>query len=237
MNPELFLVSILLQTCSCFYNCLVNSTEKEYAPQFIITACRFIGLTASKILWRIEFQGLENVPKDLKTGLIIAPNHQTYVDPVWVCLKLKRKFRFMAWDEIFTWFFIGRLIKYLGAFPVGLNRKGFVKASRKALQVLREGATLIIFPEGEREFSDGKMLSFKPGAVRLAMEAEVPILPVTIRGANKIWAQDMKYPRFGKVEIIYHPIFEVPKPANDEDIHAHIKELNARLFEIISSKL
>ncbi len=220
-----------------FYNWRVNSNNNEYPPRSVITACRWIGITFSKLFWRIEFSGLENIPKNLQTGLIIAPNHQTYVDPVWVCLKLNRRFRFMAWDEIFKWVFIGRLIKYLGAFPVGFNRKGFVKASRKALQVLREGATLIIFPEGEREFSDGKMLNFKPGAVRLAMEAEVPILPVTIRGANKVWAQDMKYPRFRKVQIIYHPLFEVKKPENNVNIHAHIEELNSRLFNIIASKL
>jgi 1-acyl-sn-glycerol-3-phosphate acyltransferase len=215
----------------------VNSTKTEYAPKIVISACRLIGLSVSKVLWRIEFQGLENIPKDLKSGLIVAPNHQTYCDPVWVCLKLNRRFRFMAWDEIFNWFFVGKLIKYLGAFPVGLNRKGFVKASRKALQVLREGATLILFPEGEREFSDGKLLKFKSGAVRLAMEAEVPILPVTIRGANKIWAQDMKFPHLGKVQIIYHPIFKVPKPEKDQEIHSYIEDFNQKLTEIISSKL
>jgi 1-acyl-sn-glycerol-3-phosphate acyltransferase len=215
----------------------VNSSNKDYPPQLIIEMSRIFGLFVSKILWRITFRGLENIPKDLKSGLIIAPNHQTYIDPVWVCLKVHRKFRFMAWDEVFNWFLIGKMIRYFGAFPVGFNRKGFVKASRKALQVLREGATLIIFPEGEREFSNGKMLSFKPGAVRLAMEAEVPILPVTIRGAHKIWAQDMKFPHFGKVEIIYHPLFEVPKPADERNTQAHIEELNSKLFEIISSKL
>ncbi len=188
-------------------------------------------------MWRIKFQGLENIPKNLSSGMIIAANHQTYADPVWLCIKVNRRFRFMAWDEIFNWFFIGRVIKYLGAFPVGFNRKGFVKASRKALQVLREGATLIIFPEGERAFSDGKLFPFKPGAVRLAMEAEVPILPVTIRGANNVWAQDMKYPRFGKVEIIYHPLMEVPKPLDNQDLRNHIEDLNNKLFDIISSKL
>jgi 1-acyl-sn-glycerol-3-phosphate acyltransferase len=215
----------------------VKSTNNEYAPRIVITACRLIGLSISKIMWRIKFQGLENIPKNLSSGMIIAANHQTYADPVWLCIKVNRRFRFMAWDEIFNWFFIGRVIKYLGAFPVGFNRKGFVKASRKALQVLREGATLIIFPEGERAFSDGKLLPFKPGAIRLAMEAEVPILPVTIRGANNVWAQDMKYPRFGKVEIIYHPLMEVPKPLENQDLHNHIEDLNKKLFDIISSKL
>jgi 1-acyl-sn-glycerol-3-phosphate acyltransferase len=101
---------------------------------------------------------------------------------------------------------------------------------------LREGSALIIFPEGEREFSDGKLLPFRQGAVRLAMDTEVPILPVTISGANKIWAQGMKYPHFGKVKIFYHPPIDVPKPAKKEDLHEHLEKFNAQLAEIIRSK-
>ncbi|MEZ5425766.1 MAG: lysophospholipid acyltransferase family protein [Pyrinomonadaceae bacterium] len=189
------------------------------------------------MFWRIKFRGIENIPKDLKGGLLIAPNHQTYLDPVWVCLKVKRNLRFMAWDEAFSWFLIGRLIHYLGAFPVGFNRKDFIKASRTALKALQEGATLVIFPEGEREFSDGRLLPFKAGAVRMAMDAEVPILPVTIRGGNRVWAQGMKFPRLGKVEIIYHPLINIPKPVEDREIRSHIEKFNKKLIEIISSPL
>lgn len=220
-----------------FYNCRVKSANFQHPPNFVIKVLQAIGWCLSKLCWRIKFQGLENIPDESEGGLLIAANHQTYMDPVWVCLKVDRAFRFMAWDEIFNWFLIGRFIRYLGAFPVGLNRRGFVKATRVARQVLHDGATLVIFPEGEREFSDGKLLPFKVGAIRLVMETGVPILPVTIRGANRIWAQDMKFPRPGKVEIIYHPVFRVPKPQLHEDIHAHIRKYNEQLMQIISSQL
>jgi 1-acyl-sn-glycerol-3-phosphate acyltransferase len=142
----------------------------------------------------------------------------------------------MAWEKAFEWFLIGGLIRYLGAFPVNLER-GTKQAFKEALKSLRDGATLIIFPEGEREFSDGKLLPFKPGAVKIAMTAGVPILPVTVRGAHKIWAQDMKLPRLGKVEIFYHPPFEVPPPGEGEDEHLHLKKINRKLEEIIGSRL
>ncbi len=102
------------------------------------------------------------------------------------------------------------------------------------MQVLRDGAALIIFPEAEREFSDGKMMPFKSGAVRLAMDAEVPILPVTIIGGNKVWAQDLRIPRFGKVEIIYHPIIKIVKPEIATDLRIYIEEQNSKLARIIS---
>lgn len=220
----------------CFYNCDVKRSKSEYPPKIVVAICKLIGFCVSKICWRIEFKGTENIPQDLPSGLIIAANHQTYMDPVWICLKVNRSVRFMAWDSIFTWFLLGKVIRYLGAFPVGLNRRGFVNATRKALQLLRGGATLIIFPEAEREFSDGKLLPFKLGAVRLAMEAGVPILPVTICGGHKIWAQDFRFPRLNKVKIIYHPIQMIGKPKDGLDSRRHAEEQNSKLFDVISLK-
>lgn len=215
----------------------MSSSDFKYPSPKVIKFLQQFARITSKILWRIEFRGTENIPKNLETGLLIAPNHQTYMDPVWISVKMPGKLRFMAWDKAFDVPLLGRWIRYLGAFPVSLVERGRIKASRRAIQVLREGATLIIFPEGEREFSDGRLLKFKPGAVRIAMEAGVPILPVTVRGGNKVWAQDMKLPRFKKVEIIYHPLFKVSKPDKNTDLQTHIEKLNRQLAEIISSEM
>lgn len=214
----------------------MNSSEFKYPPPFVINFLQKFVFTISKILWRIEYHGTENIPQDLEGGLLIAPNHQTYIDPFWISVKIPGKLRFLAWDRAFDWIFIGRFIQYLGAFPVSLEGREMVKAARRAIEVLREGARLIIFPEGEREFSDGKMLDFKPGAIRIAMESEVPILPVTIRGANKVWSQGMIFPHFGKVKIIYHPIFKVPKPFDKTGLDNHVKNLNEELAQIIGSE-
>ena len=209
-----------------------NETIK-YPPTFVIKAVQFAGLFISVILWRIKFRNLENIPQNMKGGLIVVANHQTYFDPFWICLKIHRKFRFMAWDKAFNWFLIGRFIRYLGAFPVSLERGGTVKTLKQTLAALRDGATLVIFPEGSREFSDGKMLEFKTGAARLAIEANVPILPVTVRGGNQIWAQDIKSPRLGKVEIIYHPLLKVEQLKEFADI----VEITAHLVSIIKSEI
>ncbi len=209
-----------------------NETIK-YPPTFVIKAVQFAGLFISVILWRIKFRNLENIPQNMKGGLIVVANHQTYFDPFWICLKIHRKFRFMAWDKAFDWFLIGRFIRYLGAFPVSLERGGTVKTLKQTLAALRDGATLVIFPEGSREFSDGKMLEFKTGAARLAIEANVPILPVTVRGGNRIWAQDIKSPRLGKVEIIYHPLLKVEQLKEFADI----VEITAHLVSIIKSEI
>jgi 1-acyl-sn-glycerol-3-phosphate acyltransferase len=142
----------------------------------------------------------------------------------------------MAWDEAFSWRVIGPMIRYLGAFPVKL-RSGPAKSTIvEALRSLRNGAALVIFPEGEREFADGKLHDFKNGAVHIALSAGVPILPVSISGGNHIWPQGQKYPRFFRhVEVVYHPLFFPRERPKDVDLDAHLEVLNSELKEMIEA--
>lgn len=215
----------------------MNKSEIKYAPPVVIKLARYISFVVSKMLWRIKYHNKENIPQNLESGLLIVSNHQTYFDPFWICAPIDRKFRFMAWDKAFDWFLVGWLIRYLGSFPVNTATGRSKNAWREAIASLKDGATLVVFPEGVREFSDGKLLEFKPGAVRIAFEANVPILPVTVRGAHKVWSQGMKYPHFKKVEIFYHPLFEIGKPAENEDLRRHFEKETAKIVEIIKSAL
>lgn len=217
----------------------MNKTDSkiQYAPSWAIEFIRYFGLFVSKILWRIEFHGTENIPQDLSKGLLVVANHQSYFDPFWLCFPIHRKFRFMAWDKATEWFFVGKCIRFLGAFPVSLKGKGARKALIEALRSLKDGATLIIFPEGSRGFSDGKLLPFKAGAVRIAMEAGVPILPVSIQGANKVWSQDIKFPHPHKVKLFYHPVFGIPEIPVGIEEHQFAEEITEKLRAIIESKI
>lgn len=214
-----------------------TNSKIQYPSPLVIGLIRYSLLFLSKLLWRIKYHDTSNIPNKLEKGLLVLPNHQTYFDPFWITLPIKRKYRFMAWDKAFDWFLIGRVIRYLGAFPVSLSRGGTRQAMVEALKSLRDGATLMIFPEGSRGFSDGKLLEFKTGAVRIAIEAKVPILPVTICGAHKVWAQDIKFPRFKKVEIYFHPVFEIPPLPPGGDEHEFAEKVTQQIKEIIESKL
>lgn len=214
-----------------------SSGKIQYPSPRVVDTIRYFLLFLSKVLWRIKYHNLENIPQTMETGLLLVSNHQSYFDPFWICLPIKRKFRFMAWDQAFEWFLVGRLIRYLGAFPVSLKRGGTIKAMHEALNSLRDGATLMIFPEGARSFSDGKMLPFKNGAIRIAIEAKVPILPITICGANKVWSQDLKFPRFRKVEIYFHPVFDIPQMSKGAHEHEFAEQITGQIREIIESKL
>ena len=190
---------------------------------------RFIGHT----FWDLKLKGIENIPT--KGGLIIASNHQSYLDPFAISVPIKRPIRFLAWDEVLDWPFVGRVMRALGAWPLQLERSD-PSAIRRTHQWLREGGAVMIFPEGGRGQPDGSMIRFKAGAVRIALEARVPILPVTLRGAHRVWPRGSLTPGPGKIEIIYHPLFH-PLQQPEEDARACARRLNEQLAAIIRSAL
>lgn len=210
--------------------------RSELPSPTLVSVLRKAGHVIGKAAWRIRFTGRENIPEADGRGLIIAANHQTYLDPYWICLPIHRPLRFMAWDRSFNWLLVGRLIRKLGAFPVNIE-KGSVGSMKESLKVLREGATLVVFPEGSRTGANGRLLEFKQGAARMALTAEVPVLPVTIRGGNKVWPMGRRFPKPGKVEIVYHPPIEAKDFLSGESTRRRAEALTDEVRKAIESAL
>jgi 1-acyl-sn-glycerol-3-phosphate acyltransferase len=149
----------------------------------------------------LELRGVEHIPA---TGpLLITPNHQTYADPPLVTIPVRRRVYYMAWSRLFEIPGLSWLIRRLRAFPVQIEGSD-ARATREAVRLLRAGHVLMIFPEGERS-RDGELRRFKPGAFRLAVTLDVPVLPVTIAGGHASWPPGRLLPRRGRITITYHP--------------------------------
>lgn len=202
-------------------------------PQWALELVRPTVGVFSRALWKIEFVGVENVPTT--GGVIIAANHQTYLDPFWLSLQIKRPIRYLAWSAAFSWPVVGRCLTWLGAWPLALEGSD-PAAIRRSLQWLRDGGAVVIFPEGGRSTSTGELERFKAGAVRLALEANVPILPVTIKGGNRIWPRGWRVPRLGKVVVTYHPLYHPAQPP-EEETRAFARRESERLAKVIESAL
>jgi len=202
-------------------------------PQWALELIRPIVGFFSRLFWKIEFRGVENIPA--KGGIIIAANHQTYIDPFWLSLEVKRPTRYLAWSDAFNWPFVGRGLIWFGAWPLALEGSD-PGAIRRSLQWLRDGGAVVIFPEGGRSTASGSLERFKVGAVRLALEADVPILPVTIKGGNQVWPRGWRLPHMGKVVITYHPLYHAA-PAANEETRACARRESERLAEVIGSAL
>ncbi|HET9526475.1 MAG TPA: lysophospholipid acyltransferase family protein [Pyrinomonadaceae bacterium] len=218
------------------------STKKDTArsvngqmmfPQWALNMIRPVVGGVSRVLWKIEFRGIENIPAH--GGLIVAANHQTYIDPFWISLKIRRPTRYLAWSAAFRWPVVGPCLTLFGAWPLALEGSDPAPI-RRSLQWLRDGGAVVIFPEGGRATPEGSLERFKAGAVRLALEANVPILPVTIKGGNRIWPRGWRFPRTGKVVITYHPLYHAEQAPNEETRAAARRE-SERLAKVIASAL
>ncbi len=203
-------------------------------PQWALEFCRLIVGGLSRVLWRIRWVNTEHIPT--VGGLIIASNHQSYIDPFWICCRVKRPARFLAWDEAFDWPLVGAALRGFGAWPLQLEGSDPAPI-RLSLQWLSEGGAMMIFPEGGRGNPDGSMRKFKAGAARIALEAGVPILPVTVRGGHRVWPSSFRLPRLRRgVEIVYHPLFVIEQREN-EDVRDCARREMERLAEIVRSAL
>lgn len=202
---------------------------------FFYHLLRYFVHAVCSIYFRIEFHGAERVPRE--GAVILAPNHASYADPIWVSIPLTRRLRYMAWDKMFKVPLLGWLMRAFGAFPVNVEA-GDRRALRSSLDHLRAGGALMIFPEGSRTRT-GRPTAFKPGVVRLALETGAPIVPVTIMGGYRAYSPHHKFPRPGKLKLYYHEPIRLtpPEDGDKEALKAYLHEQSARLQAIVVGRL
>ncbi|WP_078282065.1 lysophospholipid acyltransferase family protein [Mycobacteroides franklinii] len=161
-----------------------------------ITANTAVFLTGAKIRYR----GLEQVPSS--GGAVIAINHTSYVDflPAGLAtVRAGRRLRFMLKAEMQEVPIMNFLIKHAKAIPV--DRNAGHGAYQAAVDSLRSGEIVGVYPEAtiSRSF---ELKEFKSGAARMAHEAEVPIVPLIVWGAQRIWTKDHpKDLRYSKIPV------------------------------------
>jgi 1-acyl-sn-glycerol-3-phosphate acyltransferase len=149
-----------------------------------ITAKVLVAATGTKI----TYQGLEHIPRT--GGAVLAINHTSYVD--WVPAGLagiarRRYVRYMLKAEMQQVKFVNFLIKHCQHIPV--DRGAGAEAYAEAVRRLRDGQIVGVMPEAtiSRSF---ELKEFKNGAARMALEADVPIIPLIVWGAQRIWTKD-----------------------------------------------
>jgi 1-acyl-sn-glycerol-3-phosphate acyltransferase len=128
-----------------------------------------------------EVRGRERVPR--QGGLVVAANHISFWDPPLIGGALPRESFFLAKQELFDTPLLGPLIRGVNAIPI---RRGVADLSglSRALDVLKAGKALLMFPEGSR-MQDGELHPARPGVGMMAVHADVPVLPCFISGSNR----------------------------------------------------
>jgi 1-acyl-sn-glycerol-3-phosphate acyltransferase len=157
-----------------------------------------------RLIFRPQVEGRDNVPAE--GPAIIASNHLSFSDSIFMPLMVRRKVTFVAKAEYFT----GKGIKgfltkmfFVGTGTIPVDRSGG-RAAQAAidtgLRILREGKLFGIYPEGTRS-PDGRLYRGKTGVARLALDSGAPVIPVVMLNSDEIQPLGSKLPRIKRVRI------------------------------------
>jgi 1-acyl-sn-glycerol-3-phosphate acyltransferase len=183
---------------------------------------------------RWQIRGRENVPR--RGGVILAPNHTSYLDPPVAAVAIHRQVFFMAKAELFEVPLLSSIIRVLGAFPVRLGVADRA-ALRRAEQLLRAGYPVMVFPEGRRSL-DGRLLPAEPGIAMLALRTGAPVMPVAVDGTDRALPRGSFIMRPAKVRIRIGPPLTFDDlrrdgPLTREAVEEAARRITAALAEML----
>jgi len=176
--------------------------------------------------------GKEEVP--LTEGVILAANHVSYVDPLFIGVALvERQLHFLAKEELFRFPLFGGLIRDLHAFPVrrGQGDRGAIK---QCLRLLAEGEILLMFPEGTR--GDGMALLEAEGGIGfLAARSGCPVVPVYVQGTDNVLPRGKRIPRLHPVTVYFGRPLRLAAETNRKESRWSYRQLSEQVMKEIGA--
>jgi 1-acyl-sn-glycerol-3-phosphate acyltransferase len=202
--------------------------ELVYPP--VIAACK----TLFRVLdMKLDVQGTEHIPTS--GGAVLACTHVSYLDFIFcglAGLPAKRKTRFMAKKQIFTNRIAGPLMR--GMHHISVDRSAGQASYQEAVAALRAGEVVGVFPEAtiSRSFT---VKPIKTGAVRMAAEAGVPVIPVTVWGSQRLWTKGRPKNLTQRHVPILIRAGEPFQPSPQDDPEVLTKDLRARMSTLLDA--
>lgn len=185
----------------------------------------------TSLLFDLKVYGRKNIPS--RGGVLMVANHESYLDPVVIAVRMSRPVSFLARSGLFENPAFGWLIRSLHAFPVRQG-EGDIGAVKEAIRRLKEGYVLNIYPEGSRT-ETGELGPIEPGIALIVRRAEVPVVPVVISGSFAAWPRGRKIFHPSPIRVLYGPPMEMHhlKPAQitariDQTFRSMLAELRAK---------
>jgi 1-acyl-sn-glycerol-3-phosphate acyltransferase len=210
-------------------------SEEEKRRVFYILA-RFVIRPLFWLLFRPHVTGREHVPA---TGpVIFASNHLSFIDSIAIPTVAPRKVHYLAKAEYFTgtgitgWF-SRTMFSALGALPVEREtHRAAQEALDTALAVLKDGEGFGIYPEGTRS-RDGKLARGKTGVAWLALTADCPVVPVAVKGTDKVQPVGAKWPRLHRITVTFGEPLTFPEFAGQAGKGKPRREVTDRIMREI----
>ena len=189
------------------------------------TVLHFLLVWPIRIIFRIRVKGKKNEPRRKDGPYLVCANHQTVLDPIFIAAATSRQQpHFMAKESLFRVFFLGRLVRWLGAFPVSRGRSD-VGAIKHTIQLIESGRSVGMFPQGTRcPGEDPKSTKAKPGAGMIAARTGVQILPVFIG------MKDQKWKFFRRVRVVVGEPIPFERFGYDKEQPGEYARISAEIF-------
>jgi 1-acyl-sn-glycerol-3-phosphate acyltransferase len=192
----------------------------------IYRTCQWIARTGWSRLAGLDVRGLENVPK--KGAFLLIANHESNLDPILIQAVCPRGVHAMAKSSQFLVPVVGALVRSILAFPVRRYQVD-PHAVRIALRRLGANQGVAVYIEGERSW-DGRLQSARPGTVRLALKAGVPVLPCGISGSYEAWPRWSSKPQLLPIRITFGVPINLPRLDSRREREPAVAEATATIM-------
>lgn len=133
-----------------------------------------------RLLWRVQF--MNTAPEELARGAVLAANHRSSLDPMFVQLAARRRVHWMVAKEYCEHKVLGVFLKVLQVIPT--NRTGTdVNSTKNAMRYADQGKLVGVFPEGRINMTENLLLPVRAGAAMVSIKTGVPLIPLYIKGS------------------------------------------------------
>ncbi len=183
----------------------------------------------SRVVLSYRTRGVENVPAT--GGVLLAANHASYADIPLLGCGVRRRLFYLGRANLFPWPLAGRILRSLGWIPLRTERWDR-KAFGSAVELLKAGKAVVIFPEGTRTL-DGALQPGKPGIGRLVAQAQCSVVPVYLRGTFQVLPTGASWLRRHPVEVSFGESMDF----REECRHYQGKELYERISQTVMARI
>jgi 1-acyl-sn-glycerol-3-phosphate acyltransferase len=191
----------LIALYTIFWGALATAAAPFSGEAIVWIGRQWIGWIFATCGIRVEVDGLERI-REVPVAIYMS-NHQSVVDIGAIVLSMPVSWRFVAKKELTYIPFFGWALALSDQIVIDRgNRRRSVESLRRAAERVRAGANVIIFPEGTRS-PDGSLQPFKSGGFHLALDAQVPVVPVTVSGSQRLTPKRSLQVRSGTVKVVY----------------------------------
>lgn len=164
-------------------------------------------------------------------GVILAMNHQSYLDPPLAGVACKRDIYFLARRTLLKWPILGPLFPKLNVIPVDQERAD-MSALKTVIKLVRSGHCTIVFPEGSRTL-DGNLQPAQPGLGLIIAKTLAPVVPMRIFGAHEALPRGGKRLRLAPIAIVVGE----PMRFSKEDVEPAGREVYQRLSQRVMDRI